>query len=71
MDWLIWSGAAVTLAGVAGLLWSILVTLRARRAGLDNATLRARLQRAVIINLAALMLAVFGLMMVVMGIVLG
>jgi hypothetical protein len=33
MDWLIWSGAAVTLAGVAGLLWSILVTLRARRAG--------------------------------------
>jgi len=71
MAWLIWAGAAVSLAGVAGLLWCILFALRARRSGLTDDELRARLQRAVAMNLAALMVSALGLMMVIMGIALG
>ena len=36
MQALIWIGAALTLAGVAGLVWSILLALRARRSGQDT-----------------------------------
>lgn len=71
MEWLIWSGAAVSFAGVAGLVWCVLYALRARRAGLDDAALRARLQRAVAMNMAALMVSALGLMMVIAGIMLG
>lgn len=71
MDALIWTGAAISLAGLAGIIWCILTVTKARRAGLDDAALRARLQRVVMINLAALFTSVLGLMMVVVGIVLG
>ncbi|MFP1643341.1 hypothetical protein [Pontitalea aquivivens] len=70
MDGLIWTGAAVSVAGLAGIVWCILAVTRARRAGLDDAALRARLQRVVAINLAALFVSVVGLMMVVIGVVL-
>ena len=70
MDWLIWTGTVVTLAGLAALIWCILGVNRARKAGLPDAELRARLQRAVTLNLAALLLSALGLMMVVVGIIL-
>lgn len=70
MGWMIWAGAAVALAGVAGLVWCAVDALRARRAGLSDDVLRARLQRAVVINLAALFVAVIGLMLVVVGLLL-
>ncbi len=68
METLIWIGAAVTVAGLALLLWCILAVVRARGAGLPDAELRARLQRAVVMNFAALLLSAIGLMMVVVGI---
>lgn len=71
MGWLIWIGAAVTLAGLAGLVWCILKVTAARRAGLDDAALRARLQAVVALNLGALLLSALGLMLVVAGILLG
>ncbi|MGB3314894.1 MAG: hypothetical protein WBB85_10810 [Albidovulum sp.] len=71
MDLLIWIGTLVTLAGLAALVWCILGVNRARKAGLPDAELRARLQRAVTLNLGALLLSALGLMMVVVGIVLG
>ena len=71
MGALIWVGAAVSALGLAGILWCIVYALRARRAGLDDAGLRARLQRAVVVNLAALMVSAIGLMMIVIGILLG
>ncbi|WP_347310247.1 hypothetical protein [Defluviimonas sp. SAOS-178_SWC] len=71
MDWLIWTGAVVTLAGLAGLVWCILKVTAARRAGLSDADLRTRLQRVVALNLGALFLSAIGLMMVVAGILLG
>ncbi|MEY5037613.1 MAG: hypothetical protein RL472_719, partial [Pseudomonadota bacterium] len=54
MDWLIWIGAALTLLGVAGLVWCIVLAMRAKRAGLPDAEMRATLQRAVVLNMAAL-----------------
>jgi len=68
MDVLIWSGAAVTLLGLAGLIWCIARIAAAKRAGLDDAALRARLQKVVALNLGALLVSAIGLMMVVVGI---
>ena len=70
MTVLIWIGAALSLCGVAGLLWCIMLALKARRAGLSDDDMRARLQRIVTLNMAALGISALGLMMVVAGILL-
>ena len=71
MDVLIWSGAVISIAGLAGLLWCIVKIAAAKRAGLSDDDLRAAVQRVVPINLGALFLSVIGLMMVIVGIFLG
>lgn len=71
MDWLIWGGATVSLLGLAGLFWCILIVVRARRAGLDDAEMRKRLATVMPLNMAALLLSALGLIMVVVGILLG
>jgi len=71
MEILVWGGAAVSLAGLAGLVWCILKVWRLRRAGLSDAELRAGIQSVMPVNLGALLLSVTGLMMVVVGIMLG
>lgn len=68
---LIWIGAALTLLGVAGLVWCIQIAVRAKREGLDDAALKARLQKVVALNMAALGVSALGLMCVVLGILLG
>ncbi len=70
MEMLIWPGAALTVVGLAGLVWAIVRVARAKRAGLDEAALRAVLQRAVALNLGALALSAIGLMMIVVGVML-
>lgn len=70
MEWLIWIGAALTLAGVAGLVWCIYVAVRAKKAGLGDEAMRATLQKVVIWNMAALAVSGIGLMCVVMGVML-
>jgi hypothetical protein len=70
-DWLIWVGAAITLIGVAGLLGSGVYALRLRKAGLDEAALREKLRRGVLLNMGALFCSVIGLMLVILGIALG
>lgn len=67
---MIWSGAALTLAGVAGLVWCVVLALRAKRSGLEDAAMRAALQRVVVLNLGALALSGLGLMLVVVGVIL-
>ncbi len=71
MDILIWIGAAVTALGFVGVVWSIILVVRAKRAGLDDAGMRQRLQTAMPVNVGALLLSVLGLMLVVVGIILG
>ena len=70
MENLIWIGALVTLVGLAGLIWCILKVQRARKQGLDDAALKAELQKVVALNLGALFLSAIGLMIVVVGILL-
>ncbi|MEM9426287.1 MAG: hypothetical protein AAGA06_06255 [Pseudomonadota bacterium] len=70
MQALIWIGALVTMAGLVGLIWCILKVQRARKKGLDDEALKAELQKVVALNLGALLLSAFGLMMVVVGILL-
>ena len=67
MEFLIWIGAALTLAGVAGLGWCIWLGVKARRAGLDQAAMQVELQRVVTLNVAALGVSALGLAAVVMG----
>lgn len=71
MQALIWAGAALTVAGLAGLGYCILRATRAKQSGLDDAAMRAELQRVVTINLAAVGLSALGLAAVVAGILLG
>ncbi len=71
MEWLVWLGAAITLAGVAGLVLSILRVRMARRAATDDEDLRARIARVIPLNLGALLLSALGLMIVVTGLLLG
>lgn len=68
MDVLIWIGAAVSLVGVAGLAWCVVMALRARNSGLPDKAVRAALQKVVIYNMGALGVSALGLMLVVLGI---
>ena len=68
MEYLVWIGAMITLLGVVGLVWCVVIALRAKRHGLDENAMKSKLQRVVAINLGALLLSAFGLMMVVVGI---
>lgn len=71
MDWLIWIGTALSLIGLAGIVWCILKVMAAKRAGLSDDEMRARLQKIVALNLGALGVSALGLMMVVAGVMLG
>ncbi|MEM1375600.1 MAG: hypothetical protein AAGF78_14605 [Pseudomonadota bacterium] len=63
-------GIVITLAGLALLGYCIVSVLRARRAGLSDADMKARLQKLVAVNLGALAVAGIGLMCVVTGLLL-
>ena len=71
MDWLVWTGAAITLLGVALLFYCIFKVARARRAGLSDDDLKRQLQSVVALNLGALAISGIGLMAVIVGIFLG
>lgn len=68
MDIVIWAGAAVSLVGLVGILYCALRVAQAKKAGLDDAALRAQLRGIVAMNLGALFVSVIGLMLVVLGI---
>ncbi len=68
IDFVIWSGAAVSLLGLLGLIWCIIKVSRAKRAKLDDEAMRGVLQSVLPLNLGALFLSVIGLMMVIVGI---
>ncbi len=68
MQALIWGGAALTLLGVAGLMFCAAQSLKARTLPDDQA--RAAMARVVTLNLASMGVAVLGLMAVVAGLLL-
>lgn len=71
MGSLIWIGAAMALAGLAGIVWCIVTVMRARRSGMEETALKALLQRVVAVNLGAFGLSALGLGLVVAGLFLG
>lgn len=68
MQGVIWSGTALTLLGVVGLVACMGLALRIKRSGADDAAMKAALQRIVALNLGSLALSGLGLMAVVTGI---
>lgn len=71
LEWLIWLGTAISVAGLAGLIFCILRVNSARRQKLDDEAMRAVVQKMLPVNLGALFLSVIGLMLVIVGISLG
>ena len=67
---MIWIGTGLTLLGVLGLGLCVVLALRAKRSGLDDAALKLSLQKIVAVNLGALLLSGLGLMAVIVGIIL-
>lgn len=70
MEVLIWGGAAVSLVGLVGLLRCIWLAYSAKKAGLPDDEMKAKLQKVVVLNMGALLVSAVGLMMVVVGILL-
>jgi len=70
MEILVYLGALVAAAGLAGLGWCIWLAFSAKKAGLPDAEMKARLQKIVALNMGAMGLSALGLMMVVIGVML-
>lgn len=70
MDYVIWGGAALSMIGILGLLWCIVLAVRAKRSGLPDEQVKAQLQQVVALNLGALAVSALGLMLVIAGIIL-
>lgn len=67
---MIWVGAFLTLLGLVGIVYSIIQVTRAKRSGLSDEDMRARLSKILPINIGALFVSVLGLMIVIVGIAL-
>ena len=63
--------ALMAEAGLAALVWCIVMAARAKARALPEDRMRAVMRRVVAVNMAALGASVFGLMFVVLGIMLG
>ncbi len=68
MEWLIIIGAILSLVGLAGLLTSAFRVMKAKRENLEDDALRARVQKAMTLNMGGLALSVIGLMCVILGV---
>lgn len=67
MEYLVWIGAAVSLAGLLGLFWCIAKVALAKRKNLSDEELRAEVQKVIPYNMGALLLSVLGLIFVMVG----
>jgi hypothetical protein len=67
MQAMVVAGVVLTLLGLAGLIWCIVLAVQARRAGGSAEDMRARLRRVVTLNLVAMGLSALGLAFVVFG----
>ena len=70
-DALVWGGAALTLSGLALLMWCIWRVVAAKRGGASDQDMRDILAKIVPLNLGALALSALGLMCVIFGLFLG
>lgn len=71
MEIIVWIGAALSALGLCGIIYSIVAVTRAKRAGLPDEELRARIAAILPVNLIALFISMIGLMAVIVGVLLG
>ena len=71
MEIVVCIGAAMSVIGLIGIGYSVVMVTRAKRANLSDADMRARLAKVLPVNLGALFVSVLGLMTVAVGIMLG
>ena len=70
MSGFVWAGAALALAGIAGLAWCVRRAAWLRRAEIADADVQAELRRLVAVNIAAFGVGFLGLALVVVGLIL-
>lgn len=70
MDGMIWTGAAIAVIGLLGIIWSAVKVVGIRRAKLSDEEARAQMNKVLPLNLGALFVATIGLMVVIVGIIL-
>ena len=71
MEYVVWGGAALSMLGLVGIIYSIVAVSRAKKAGLSDDELRTRIGYILPLNLGALFVSMIGLMAVIIGIMLG
>lgn len=70
MSFVLYAGVATTLIGLAGILWFMRRAKALKASKADDATVQAELRALVLINVAALGVAFFGLAITVVGLLL-
>ena len=70
MTLVVYAGVALTLVGLAGIMWFIQRARRLRKSEADDATVQAELRALVLLNMAAVGLAFMGLAITVVGLIL-
>ncbi len=65
-----YAGVATTLVGLAGIVWILRRARRLRETDSDAATVQAELRALVLLNMAAVGVAFFGLSFTVIGLIL-
>jgi len=71
LEYVVWGGAALSMLGLVGIIYSIVAVSRAKKAGLSDDELRTRIGYILPLNLGALFVSMIGLMAVIIGIMLG
>ncbi len=69
MTLVFYAGVATTLVGLAGILWFLRRARRLRETDADDATVQAELRSLVVLNMAAVGVAFFGLAITVVGLI--
>ena len=64
-----YAGIATTLVGLAGIAWFFRRVRRLRESEADDATVQAELRALVVLNMAAVGVAFFGLAIAVVGLI--
>ena len=69
MTYVFYTGVAITLVGFAGILWFIQRARRLKKTEADDATIQAEFRALVVLNVAAVGLALLGLAITVVGLI--
>lgn len=70
MTLVFYAGVAITLVGLAGIVWLIIRARRLRQTETDDTSVQAELRALVLLNMATVGLAFMGLAITVVGLIL-